>query len=429
MSRWLSVLLALALLACSGGKSASPNGSPAGGEKAAGKSERKVKYWRAPMDPNYIRFEPGKSPMGMDLVPVYEDEAGGGEGMVKIDPVVVQDIGVRTALVRRGPISHDVRTIGQVEVAEDELSVVDLRFGGWVDHLYVDTTGEAVRRGQVLFDIYSPDLVAAQEEYLLALRGGGPHSPLARSARRKLELWDIPASDIDAIAKAGKARDTLPIRAPDSGFVLEKHIVQGDAVKQGEDLYRIGNLDRIWVTAEVYESDAPWVKVGQTARMSLTYQAGEELTGEVAYVYPTLDHKSRTLRVRLEFPNPGLKLKPGMFATVRIQTQARPDALVVPTESIIHSGEEEIVFLALGKGHFAARDVTTGVVGEHHLTEIRSGLREGDVVVTSSQFLLDSASQLQEAAQKMLEPQRVEPPKHEKPAEPMKMDMGKRSSE
>ena len=378
-------------------------GGGGGGDTTTPDGERVISHWVAPMDPNFISDKPGKSPMGMDLVPVYKDEVGaGGGGLVTIDPVVVQNMGVRTEVVKSQTIFRHLRTIGEVQVAEDEVSVVNLRFNGWVERILVDKTGDEVKVGQRLFDIYSPELVAAQEEYLLALRSQGADSPLAQSALRKLELWDIGKRDIEAMVASGEVARTLPIRAPSSGFVLHKNIVEGARVKAGQDLYRIGDLASIWVEAEVYEFDAPWVELGQPAQMELSFQKGTVLEGEVAYVYPTLNSKSRTLRVRLEFDNPGVALKPGMFATVHIQYRRQEDTLAVPTEAVIHSGERELVFVALGQGRFAAREVTTGLVADHHLTEVISGLELGDVVVTSGQFLIDSESQLQEAVQKLL---------------------------
>lgn len=368
--------------------------------------ERKIKYWVAPMDPTYISDKPGKSPMGMDLVPVYEDEAPAAStsGGVSVDPAVVQSMGVRIEPTRRQTVFRHVRTIGEVEVGEDEISVVNLRFSGWVERIYVDKTGDPVEKGQPLIEVYSPDLVAAQEEYLLALRSQGPRSELARSARRKFDLWDIAPGDIAAVARSGKVRRALAIRSPRTGFVLHKNVVEGARVMAGQDLYRIGDLRRIWVTAEVYEFDAPWVEVGQPAQMELSYEEGRVYEGRVAYIYPTLNEVSRTLTVRLEFENPRIRLKPGMFATVYIQYRRVDDALAIPTEAILDSGRRKIVFVALGGGRFEPREIVTGLVGDRHVTEVLSGLAEGEEVVVSGQFLLDSESQLQEAIRKMLDP-------------------------
>ena len=386
---------------------------PGSAQEAPDQAEA-ASLWTCGMHPQVIQDEPGSCPLcGMDLTPRGATPAAGGHdhgdgtptsagAPVTIDPVVVQNMGVRTQVVERQTIFRHLRTIGEVQVAEDELCVVNLRFGGWVERILVDRTGDEVRAGQRLFEIYSPELVAAQEELLLAVQGQGADSPLAVSARRRLELWDIGAGDIDAILDAGQATRTLPIRAPSNGFVLHKNVVDGARVQAGQDLYRIGDLSSIWVEAEVYEFDAPWVELGQPAQMELPFRKGTVLEGEVAYIYPTLEAKSRTLRVRLEFDNPGVALKPGMFATVHIQYRRREGALAVPTEAVIHSGERELVFVALGEGRFAAREVTTGLVADHRLTEVLDGLEVGEVVVTSGQFLLDSESQLQEAIAKLL---------------------------
>ena len=371
--------------------------------KTTASGERKIKYWVAPMDPTFVSDKPGKSPMGMDLVAVYEDDVAEASGnTVSIDPVVVQNMGVRIKHVERQSLFRHIRTIGEVEVGEDLVSVVNLRFSGWVEKIHVDKTGDLIEAGQPLFEIYSPDLVASQEEYLLALRSQGAASELARSARRKLELFDLDPRDIDAIAKSRQLRRALPIRAPRSGYVLHKNIVEGARIMAGQDLYKIGDLSKIWVQAEVYEHDAPWVEVGQHAQMEVTYQKGKVIEGSVAYVYPTINKASRTLSVRLEFPNPDMRLKPGMFATVYIQFRRQDDTLVVPTEAILHSGTREIVFVALGEGRFEPREITTGLVGDRHTTQVLSGLAAGEEVVMSGQFLIDSESQLQEAIAKML---------------------------
>lgn len=362
--------------------------------------ERKIKHWIAPMDPTYISDKPGKSPMGMDLVPVYEDAGGG--SVVKIDPTVVQNMGVRIKRVEEGTIYRHVRTIGTVEVAEDQLSVVNLRYSGWIERLYVNETGVQVTKGQKLFDIYSPELVSAQEEYLMALRSSGPSSPLAKSARARLSYWSIPQETLSQIEKQKTASATVTVVAPQTGYVLHKNVVQGSRVLAGVDLYRIGRLDRVWVNAEVYEFDAPWVQLGQRASMELSYVGGEPIEGTISYIHPTLNPKTRTLRVRLEFDNPELSLKPGMFATIEIEAQSKEGVVLVPAEAIIHSGTRQLVFVALELGRYEMREVTTGVVGDRYQTEVLSGLHEGERVVTSGQFLLDSESQLNEAVQKLL---------------------------
>jgi multidrug efflux pump subunit AcrA (membrane-fusion protein) len=375
----------------------------------AGKSKNKksgkktIKYWQAPMDPAYIRDKPGKSPMGMDLVPVYEEDDDGNDdaSTIRIDPAVVQNMGVRVGHVTQGSIHRNVRTIGTVDVAEDQLSVVNLRYSGWVQKIYVDETGVLVKKGQSLFRIYSPELVSSQDEYLLAIENG-KDSPLAESARQRLLLFGLSIGHIKRLEAEGKALTSIVVNAPLAGYVLHKNIVQGARVTAGKDLYRIGNLDKIWVNAEVYEYDAPWIRVGQDATMELSFQPGRLFKGQVGYIYPTLNPKSRTLTVRLEFQNPGVDLKPGMFTIVRIETQKKEKVLTIPTEAILHSGERRIVFVSPQLGSYEPRQIVTGLVGADRRTEVLEGLKPNEVIVTSGQFLLDSESQLQEAVQKLL---------------------------
>lgn len=353
------------------------------------------------MHPEVVQDAPGSCPIcGMDLTPLRA--SGQPSEHVQIQPGIVQQIGVETAPVDRTTVFRHLRTLGEVEVGEDELSVVNLRLSGWAERVRVDKTGAPVRAGEVLFDLYSPELVAAQEEYLLALRSQGADSPLARAARRRLELWNIADRDLRDLTSRGESARTMPVRAPTGGFVLHKDLVEGGRVTAGRDLYRIGNLQRIWVRAEVYEHDAPWVAEGQAAQLELTHRGGEVLEGRVDYVYPTLDAKSRTLSVRLEFDNPGVQLKPGMFATVHIQFQRKDDVLAVPTAAILHSGSRRLVFVAHGQGRFEPREVRTGLQGDRRTTEVLAGLSEGELVVTSGQFLLDSEAQLQEALGKLV---------------------------
>jgi Cu(I)/Ag(I) efflux system membrane fusion protein/cobalt-zinc-cadmium efflux system membrane fusion protein len=384
------------------------------GEKP--KKERKILYWRAPMDPTEIYDHPGKSKMGMDLIPVYEDEATlGAGGTITIDPVVVQNMGVRTAPVRRVNFQRSIRTVGYVEFNEEKLYTVTTKISGWIEKLYVDATGDLVQKGDPLLDIYSPELVTTQQEYLLALKtremvkeSDDPSiresaETLVRSTRQRLLYWDIPEEEIAFLEQTGQVRKTIQLKAPAKGVVIHKNAVEGMFVKEGQPLYRIADLSTIWIHVSVYDYEAPWVYVGQEAEIELAYLPGKTYRGKVVYIYPYLNEKTRDLRVRLEFPNPNFELKPGMFASVKLFTRPMPGVLAIPTEAVIRSGKRNVVFVARGNGRFEPREVKIGEEGDNGMLRVISGLLEGEKVVTSAQFLLDSESRLQEAIQKMLQ--------------------------
>ncbi|MDZ7660539.1 efflux RND transporter periplasmic adaptor subunit [Fodinibius sp.] len=379
--------------------------------------DREILYWQAPMNPSEIYDKPGKSRMGMDLVPVYADEATSSEGMVKINPVVVQNMNVRTATVQQKDLSTVVSAVGKVEFDEQKLFNVNPKISGWVEQLYVDYTGKMVQQGQPLFSIYSPELVTTQREYLLALktrdkveassfeaiRAGG--NSLLEATKKRLEYWDIPSSEIDQLEKTGDIKKAVTLTSPATGMVLHKNAVEGEFIKAGTSAYKIADLSTVWVQTSVYDYEVPWIEVGQQAQMELSYQPGKTYHGTVAYVYPTLDQKTRTVQVRLEFSNPNLELKPGMFANVRIQTRPKSNVTVIPNEAIIRTGERNIVFVAKGEGAFEPREVTLGMEGGQRNNEIEvlERVKAGEQIVTSAQFLFDSESRLQEAIQKMLQ--------------------------
>ncbi len=386
-------------------------GGEAGQEGTPG--ERKILYWKAPMNPTEIYDQPGKSAMGMDLVPVYEDEVVGGVD-IKIDPVTQQNMGIRTERVEKGPLVRTIRTYGHVTYDETRTATVSPKFSGWIEQLYVDFTGQFVKRGDPLFAIYSPELVTAQEEYLVAYRnlsrvsGSGGRDLLA-SARRRLKYFDVPEDQIRAIEKSGQVRKTLTLRSPSSGVVTHKNAVEGVSVKAGTTVYQLADLSRVWVEAHIYEYELPWVELGQDARMTLPYLPGRVFQGVVTYVYPYLQRKTRDVVIRLEFDNPDLVLKPDMYADVRIESRQSGEGLLVPSEAVIRSGERNLIFVARGDGKFTPREVTLGLKAEGGKMEVLSGLAPGEVVVTSGQFLLDSESKLKEAVQKMLEAKTAKP--------------------
>lgn len=385
----------------------------------ASQGERKIKYWAAPMDPTYIRNEPGKSPMGMDLVPVYEDQAASGS-TISIDPVTAQNMGVRTALVERRDLHRMIRTVGTVDYDEPKVTSINAKVDGWIEKLYVDETGQMVKKGQPLLELYSPKLVSAQQEYLLALRNreslkdsafaeipaGGDR--LLAAARQRLRYWDISTRQIRQLEKTGQVRKTLTLYAPYKGVVTMKMAMPGQFIKAGQELFQIGDISRVWVYADIYEYELPWIKVGQKAEVLLPFVGGKSLSAEISTIYPYVEPKTRTVKARLEFANPGFELKPDMYVNVRIQASEVQGVLAVPGEAVLHSGEKQTVFVSLGDGKFEPREVKTGVQDQDGYIEITQGILDGEKVVTSAQFLFDSESKLREAIQKMLEPKKHE---------------------
>jgi Cu(I)/Ag(I) efflux system membrane fusion protein len=364
-------------------------------------SGRKVRYYKSTMMLGEISQTPRKDSMGMDMVPVYEGEEEG--NTITVDPSTVQKMGVRTAVVTKGPVRRVVRTVGTIDYNETALADVTTKFRGWIEKLYVDSTGKQVHKGEPLFDIYSPDLYNAQSEYVLALNQGGTGG-LKASARQKLKLFDVSEDQIAQLEKTRQPQRTLRVDAPIDGIVVEKNAVQGQMVEAGMRLYRLADLGIVWVQSQIYEQDLGLLKLGQEAEVSLSYLPDRKFRGRITYVYPTVDEKTRTARVRMEFHNPGLFLKPGMFATVEIHAELEPEALLVPDTAILRSGDKNTVFIALEGGKFEPRNVTIGARSENDQIQILSGLKEGERVVTSGQFMLDSESQLREAIQKMLNP-------------------------
>jgi len=361
------------------------------------------------MDPTYISDKPGKSPMGMDLIPVYED-AEPQTAAITIDPVTMQNMAIRTVVLTNGPLRRAVRTVGLIETDETAQADVTTKFVGWVEKLYVDSTGAQVHKGEPLFEIYSPELYSAQTEYLLALGSApNPDDPgrkaLIKSTRLKLKYFDISDEQIAALEQSREPTKTLSVSAPIDGFVMEKKVVEGQMVQAGQMLYRLADLSLVWVYAQVYEQDLPFIELGQEATMTLSYLPDRQFRGRVTYVYPNLDEKTRTVRIRMEFHNPGYYLKPGMYAQVKLTSELAASALLAPSSAVLRSGSKNTAFVALDGGKFEARRVTLGPTVENDMVQILGGLKVGERVVLSGQFMLDSESQLREAVQKMLNPE------------------------
>jgi len=428
----LIILLPVVLLALAAGywagsssnsmKMDNPNGTEQNAglkdKKDTSKDGRKVLYWKAPMNPSEIYDHPGKSKMGMDLVPVYEGEApAGAKGTVKIDPVTIQNMGVKTAMVQKGDFSKTVRTVGNITYDENHLYTVNLKYSGWIEKLYASYEGQMVRKGDPLLTIYSPDLVTTQQEYLLALNtrnalGGSDFNTikdggnsLLEAAQKRMDYWDLPASFVRDLKTSGKVRKSILLHSPATGVIVHKNVIEGMHIKEGTNIIQIADLSKVWLNASIYDYELPWIVKGQKVTMSLSYLPGETFTGAIDYIYPTLNQKARDVRVRIVFPNKNLELKPGMYANISIRGRTISNTLYIPSESVIHTGTRDIVFIDKGAGKFEPRQVELGIEGGAGNNDIQvlSGLQQGEMIVTSAQFLLDSESRLQEAIQKMLE--------------------------
>ncbi len=359
-------------------------------KQATEKKEKKIKHWVAPMDPNYTRDKPGKSPMGMDLIPVYE-ETGDDADAVKISPAMVQSLGIRTAVVEKGRLGKLIDTVGYVSFDEALISHIHLRVEGWIEKLYVTNEGERVKKGDALFELYSPALVNAQEEYLEALKS--KNQRLIRSSRDRLLSLNISSDQISRLKKTRKVKQNVTFRARQDGIITSLHAPLGMYVKPSTRIMSLVDLSTVWVQVEVFERQASWVEEGQSAEMSLSFLPGRKWEGDVVYVYPELDKKTRTLRVRLQFENSDESLKPNMYANVKLYTGMKDGILFVPSEAVINSGRMKRVLIARDGGKFTAHEVTTGIESGDY-TEILDGLKEGDKVVVSGQFLIDSEASL-----------------------------------
>ena len=378
-------------------------------------AERRIKYWQAPMDPAYIRDEPGKSPMGMELIPVYEDEVDDIPGLVRIDPVFVQNIGVQSIDVTRTNIPFTIRTVGTFHYDDAQLYSINTKYEGWIEDVEVNYIGESVEKGQRLFDIFSPQLVNSQQEYLDSVqyleRLDGSGYPdiidrarsLVESSRQRLRYWDVTDEQIRELEKSSEPRRTLSVLSPADGIVVEKmgQALEGIFTSPGMSLYKIVDLRTIWVEAEIFENQIPWVRVGQRAIIEVPHIPGRRYTGQVRYVYPFFDQNTRTLKLSIELENPEQQLRADMYANVTINVPSARGVVAVPEEAVIRSGERNVVVLDLGDGTFQVREVSLGVNG-NGLWEVREGLPEGSRVVVSSQFLIDSESNLREAIRKLI---------------------------
>ncbi len=369
-----------------------------GSNKAQSNQEREILYWRAPMNPKEIYDHPGKSNMGMDLVPVYAD-ASGENSVVSINPVVQQDMNVKTAVVKAGHIHADVLTNGIIQPDERQEYTVTTKTGGWIDKLYVNYTGQKVSKGDKLLQIYSPELLAAEQEYLTALAydkamiGSSDSSDLLKNAIRKLQLLDVSSKDIQQLKETQKITKYVTLTAPFDGTVLYKGIDEGAKIMPGTPLMKIANLNSLWVIADVYEYELDKIALGQPATISMDFLPGVTYKGKISFIYPTLDTKTRTIKVRIDLPNKNQKLKPGMFASVDIQGKDLGNYPLVPEQAILRSGRKNTVIIALGEGKFKPVEVELGNYANGYY-QVLSGLSVNTTIVTSAEFMIDSESNL-----------------------------------
>ncbi|ELV8643570.1 efflux RND transporter periplasmic adaptor subunit [Vibrio vulnificus] len=356
------------------------------------KASHEPLYWVAPMDPNYKRDKPGKSPMGMDLIPVYADDLAGANdkpGTVKIDPSVENNLGVKTAAVELAKLSPRIETVGYIAFDESKLWQTNVRVSGWVEKLYINAVGEQVKKGDVLFTLYSPELVKAQEELLNAKRTG--RDGLVKGATERLLSLGVDREQINQVIRRGKASQTIEIKALANGVIASLNIREGGYLSPAQAVISAGPLNEVWVDAEVFERQAHWLTNGSQASMTLDALPGKAWQGEVDYVYPILDPKTRTLRMRLKFANPNGELKPNMFANITLQPVSDSEVLTVPKSSVIRSGGMTRVVLAEGEGKYRSARIETGREADDKV-EVLQGLNQGDRIVTSAHFMLDSES-------------------------------------
>lgn len=386
----------------------------AGAEKG---DARELLFYRSPMNPTVTSPTPAKDAMGMDYVPVYADAANNktdSAGTVKIDPVMVQNMGVRTAVAERTYMSRAIRAVGRIDFNEESMVRIHPKVEGWIDEVRVDKTGETVENDAILLSIYSPKLVSTQQEYLLALnnlktQSDSPFEDIRRgaqelvdSSRQRLQMFDVPEHQIRDLEKTHKISKFLHIHSPVAGTVIRIGARQGQYVMPNTELYMMVSLDQVWVYADIYEYEIPWVKVGDEVKMTLASVPGRIFTGKLAYIYPYAQAKTRTTKVRIVVDNPELLLRPDMFAQVSINSDTRLDVVVIPAEAVIRTGDRTQVFVLRDPGKFEPRLVKLGFESKGKVV-VQEGIEAGEKVVTSAQFLVDSESKLREATSKMME--------------------------
>ena len=370
------------------------------------KAEPKIKYWVAPMDANYRRDKPGQSPMGMDLVPVYEDTNGNSEeGTVTISPAVENNLGVRTATVKKGKFDLNIKSLGSVQANQDALWQINSRVSGWIEKLYVKSVGIEVEKGQKLYSLYSPELVKAQESLLNAVKLN--RSALIGSSKARLKVLGINTWQINQLIKSRKVAQRIDIYAPKKGTITDLNVNEGAFISPSTTVITAVNLDTVWVDVEVFAAQVSLIKLDDMASMTLDYFPGKKWEGKVGFIYPEMSESNRTLRIRLQFDNPNQMLKPNMFSSVVIAPKMDEERLYIPREAVIYAGNMNRVVLAMGDGKFRSVLVKVGIENQQTI-EILSGLEVGQKIVTSAQFLLDSESSINADFDRMLEEQQAD---------------------
>lgn len=357
----------------------------------------KILYYRNPMGLPDTSPVPKKDSMGMDYIPVYEGGEPEVAGAVKINPAKVQELGVQVVRAEQRQLARTLRAVGTVQADERRLFVVNTKFEGWIEKLYVNATGQAVRRGEPLMEVYAPELIVAEREYLLALQSRGSMGQLAEASLQRLRNWDIPDDQIKRLQRSGTIARTLTLRAAADGIVMEKMAVEGMRFMPGEPLYRIADLSSVWLIAEVFEQDLGAIREGDGAKIAVNAYPGTIFAGKVAFIYPTVTQETRTGKVRIIVPNPDLRLKTGMYANVALEVGGADRPVVaVPDSAVIDSGTKQAVLVERGAGMFEPREVRLGAHADGYY-EIREGLSAGEPVVVSANFLIDAESNLRAA--------------------------------
>jgi len=413
---WIIGIIAVVALAAGGGYWLGMRGDHAGEPvaqtpaNAGAKPERKLLYYRNPMGLADTSPVPKKDSMGMDYIAVYEGEegdAGGAPGQITLSTEKIQKLGVRTEAASLRALERTVRAAGRVEPDERRIHAIAPRFEGYIERLHVNVTGQAVSKGQPLFEVYSPELVSAQREYAIAAQGveamkdAGSEAQsamrqLAESSLMRLRNWDISEAQVKALAKSGETKRTLTFRSPVSGIVTEKKAVQGMRFMPGETLFQVTDLASVWIVADVFEQDIGLVKTGANARVTINAYPDKVFEGRITYVYPSLEAATRTVPVRVELANPGYLLKPAMFAQVELPVGGTAPVLTVPDSAVIDSGTRRIVLVQLEQGRFAPREVRLGARSNGYV-EVLEGVAAGEPVVVAANFLIDAESNLRAA--------------------------------